>query len=83
MSDIYKNVMGKVIGQAIKDLIYAGPQEKLDAIKYVQSDMFLEHCDIANFPRGLQDTLDEMSLLSSAERKVVGKMVMEELAHCS
>ena len=82
MSDIYKTVMNKVIHQAIKDLIYAGAQEKVDAVKYIQSDLFLEHCDIASFPRGLQDTLDEMLLMSKAEQKVVAKMVMEELADC-
>jgi len=82
MSDIYKTVMNKVIHQAIKDLISAGPQEKSDAIKYIQSDMFLEHCDIAHFPRGLQDTLDEMLLMSRSEQRVVAKMVMEELADC-
>ena len=82
MSDIYKTVMSKVIHQAIKDLIGAGPQEKVDAIKYIQSDMFLEHCDIAQFPRGLQDTLDEMLLMSRSEQKVVAKMVIEELADC-
>lgn len=82
MSDIYKTVMNKVIHQAIKDLIDAGPQEKIDAIKYIQSDVFLEHCDVAQFPRGLQDTLDEMLLMSKWEQKVVAKMVMEELADC-
>jgi hypothetical protein len=82
VSDIYKTVMSRVIHQAIKDLVYSGPQEKSDAIKYVQSDLFLEHCAIARFPRGLQDALDEMMLMSRAEQKVVAKMVIEELASC-
>lgn len=82
MSDIYKTVMSRVIHQAIKDLVYAGPQEKQDAIQYLHSDAFLEHCDIAKFPRGLQDALDEMLLLSKAEQKIVAKMVVEELADC-
>lgn len=82
MSDIYKTVMSKVIHQAIKDLIAAGPQEKVDAIRYIHSDLFLEHCDIAHYPRGLQETLDEMLLMSKPEQKIVAKMVFEELADC-
>lgn len=80
MSDIYKTVYSKVIFQAIRDLVGAGPQEKEDAVKYLQSPAFLSHCCIAGFPDGLQDALDEMLLLSRTEQKVVAKMVMEELA---
>lgn len=80
MSDIYKVVYGKVIGQAIKDIIGDSPQEKEDAIRYLHSDVFRDHCEIARYPVGLQDTLDEMLLLSGAEQKFVAKMVMEELS---
>tara|TARA_Y100000385_G_C12887164_1_gene548334 strand:+ start:484 stop:678 length:195 start_codon:yes stop_codon:yes gene_type:complete len=61
-------------------LVGARAQEKDDAIKYLQSPAFLAHCDVAGFPCGLQDALDEMLLLSKTEQKVVAKMVMEELA---
>ncbi len=80
MSNIYKTVYIKVIFQAIRDLVGARAQEKDDAIKYLQSPAFLAHCDVAGFPCGLQDALDEMLLLSKTEQKVVAKMVMEELA---
>jgi len=79
VSDIYKTVYSKVIFQAIRDLVGAQPQEKEDAVKYLQSPAFLMHCDIAGFPCGLQDALDEMLLLSKTEQKVVAQMVMEEL----
>tara|TARA_R100001198_G_C5109233_1_gene137608 strand:+ start:120 stop:371 length:252 start_codon:yes stop_codon:yes gene_type:complete len=80
VSNIYKTVYIKVIFQAIRDLVGARAQEKDDAIKYLQSPAFLAHCDVAGFPCGLQDALDEMLLLSKTEQKVVAKMVMEELA---
>ena len=79
MSDIYKVVYSKVIKQAIKDLIGAAPTEKEDAIRYLHSDAFLDHCVIAEYLRGLQDALDEMMLMSKPERSVVAKMLMEEL----
>ncbi len=82
MSNIYKTVYSKVIFQAIRDLVGTRAQEKDDAIKYLQSPAFLAHCDVAGFPCGLQDALDEMLLLSRMEQKVVAKMVMEELATC-
>lgn len=80
MSDIYRVVYGKVIAQAIKDLVGESPQERDDAIRYLHSDMFRDHCEVAKYPVGLQDTLDEMLLLSGAEQKFVARMVMEELA---
>jgi hypothetical protein len=79
MSDTYKMVYGKVIFQAIRDLIGTQPQEKADAIRYLQSPAFLSHCEIAGYPVGLQDALDEMLLLSQTEQQVVARMVMEEL----
>lgn len=83
MSDIYKTVYSKVIFQAIRDLVGSQPQEKQDAVKYLQSPAFLSHCETAGFPSGLQDALDEMLLLSRAEQKVVARMVMEELTSCA
>ena len=83
MSSIYKTVYSKVIFQAIRDLVGSQPQEKQDAVKYLQSPAFLAHCDIAGFPSGLQDALDEMLLLSRTEQKVVARMVMEELTSCA
>lgn len=80
MSGIYKTVYAKVISQAIKDLISDQPQLKADAVKYLQSPSFLKHCNIAGFPFGLQDALDEMLLLSKPEQRVVARMLMEELA---
>jgi hypothetical protein len=79
MSDTYKMVYGKVIFQAIRDLVGGQSQEKADAIKYLQSPVFLAHCEIAGYPVGLQDALDEMLLLSQTEQRVVARMVMEEL----
>ena len=79
MSDTYKLVYGKVIFQAIRDLIGAKSQEKADAIKYLQSPAFLHHCDVAGYPDGLQDALDEMLLLSKPEQQIVAQMVMDEL----
>jgi len=75
-------VYAKVIGQAIKDLISDQPQLKVDAVKYLQSPSFLKHCNIAGYPLGLQDALDEMLLLSKTEQVVVARMLMEELADC-
>ena len=83
MSSIYKTVYSKVIFQAIRDLVGSQPQEKQDAVKYLQSPAFLAHCDMAGFPSGLQDALDEMLLLSRTEQKVVARMVMEELTSCA
>jgi hypothetical protein len=83
MSGIYKTVYSKVIFQAIRDLVGPQPQEKEDAVKYLQSPAFLSHCEIAGFPSGLQDALDEMLLLSRTEQKVVARMVMEELTSCA
>jgi hypothetical protein len=83
MSGIYKTVYSKVIFQAIRDLVGSQPQEKEDAVKYLQSPAFLSHCEIAGFPSGLQDALDEMLLLSRTEQKVVARMVMEELTSCA
>ena len=54
-------------------------QEKVDAIRYLQSPAFLNHCDIAGYPAGLQDALDEMLMLSWPEQQVVAQMVMDEL----
>jgi hypothetical protein len=82
MSDVYKTVYSKVIFQAIRDLVGSEPQERKDAIKYLQSPAFLVHCQTAGYPVGLQDALDEMLLLSATEQKVVAKMVMEELSEC-
>ena len=79
MSDTYKLVYGKVIFQAIRDLIGAQSQEKADAIKYLQSPAFIHHCEIAGYPAGLQDALDEMLMLSWPEQQVVARMVMDEL----
>ena len=79
MSDTYKLVYGKVIFQAIRDLIGAQSQEKADAIKYLQSPAYIYHCEIAGYPAGLQDALDEMLLLSRPEQQVVARMVMDEL----
>ena len=79
MSDTYKMVYGKVIFQAIRDLIGNQPQERADAIKYLQSPAFLSHCEIAGYPAGLQDALDEMLMLSWPEQQVVARMVMDEL----
>ena len=83
MSDIYKTVYSKVIFQAIRDLVGSQPQEKQDAVKYLQSPAFLSHGESAGFPSGLQDALDEMLLLSKTEQKVVARMVMEELTSCA
>jgi hypothetical protein len=82
MSDVYRTVYSKVIFQAIRDLVGSEPQERKDAIKYLQSPAFLVHCQTAGYPVGLQDALDEMLLLSATEQKVVAKMVMEELSEC-
>tara|TARA_R100001510_G_C7632724_1_gene191328 strand:- start:1104 stop:1346 length:243 start_codon:yes stop_codon:yes gene_type:complete len=79
MSDTYKLVYGKVIFQAIRDLIGTRSQEKVDAIRYLQSPAFLNHCEIAGYPAGLQDALDEMLMLSWPEQQVVAQMVMDEL----
>lgn len=83
MSDVYKTVYGKVILQAIRDLVCSGSQERKDAIKYLQSPAFIVHCQTAGYPVGLQDALDEMLLLSDTEQKVFAKMVMEELVDCA
>ena len=83
MSGIYKTVYAKVISQAIKDLICDQPLERQAAIKYLQSPAFLKHCNIAGYPFGLQDALDEMLLLSITEQRVVARMLMEELADCA
>jgi len=83
VSGIYKTVYAKVISQAIKDLISDQSQIKADAIKYLQSPAFLKHCNIAGYPFGLQDALDEMLLLSKIEQRAVVRMLVEELADCA
>jgi len=60
-------------------LIGTRSQEKVDAIRYLQSPAFLNHCEIAGYPAGLQDALDEMLMLSWPEQQVVAQMVMDEL----
>jgi hypothetical protein len=79
VSDTYKIVYSKVINRAIRDLVGSQHQERDDALKYMKSQAFIEHCRIAGYPEALQDALDEMVLLSSVEQKIVAELVMEEL----
>ena len=80
MSEIYKTVYTKVIQQAIKDLVCNHINDREAATKYLNSKVFISHCDIAGYPVGLRDTLNEMLLLSRPQQKVVVELVMEELA---
>ena len=80
MSDTYKIVYGKVIGQAIKDLVCNYQPDREAAVKYLKSEAFNDHCQIAGYPDGLRDALDEMLSLSRPQQKVVAQLVMEKLA---
>ncbi len=83
MSDTYKIIYSKVIIQAIKDMVCSHQNDREAAIKYLKSNAFLRHCEMAGFPAGLQDALDEMLLLSRAQQTVVVQMVMDELLQCA
>ena len=80
MLDTYKIVYGKVIGQAIKDLVCNHQPDREAAVKYLKSEAFIDHCQIAGYPDGLRDALDEMLSLSRPQQKVVAQLVMEKLA---
>ena len=69
-----------MIQQAIKDLVCNHINDREAATKYLNSKVFISHCDIAGYPAGLRDTLNEMLLLSRPQQKVVVELVMEELA---
>jgi len=79
-SDTYKIVYSKVIFRAIKDMVSGRAENRQDAIKYLKSEAFLQHCRVAGFPCELQDALDEMLLLSNTQQKLVAEMFLEELA---
>lgn len=79
-SDTYRIVYSKVIFRAIKDLVSGQEDNRQDAIKYLKSEAFLQHCRVAGFPSELQDALDEMLLLSTTQQKFVAEMFLEELA---
>jgi len=80
VSDTYKLVFSGVIKRAIKDTVGSSSQERADAIRYIHSDLFRQHCKIAGFPMGLQDTLDEMVQMSRAEQIFVAEEVLEALS---
>ena len=80
MSDTYKIVYGKVIGQAIKDLVCNHQHDREAAVKYLKSEAFIDHCQMAGYPVELRDALDEMLSLSRPQQKVVAQLVMEKLA---
>ena len=67
MSDTYKIVYSKVINRAIRDLVGSQHQERDDALKYMKSKSFLEHCRIAGYPEALQHALDEGGEAQSKE----------------
>lgn len=79
VSDTYKLVFGSVIKRAIKDVVGVSPQDRADAIRYIHSDLFRQHCEIAGYPKGLQDTLDEMVQMSQAEQIFVAVEVLDAL----
>lgn len=79
VSDTYKFVFGSVIKRAIKDVVGCSAQDRADAIRYIQSDLFLQHCEVAGYPKGLQDTLDEMVQMSQAEQMFVAAEVLHAL----
>ena len=80
MSDTYKIVYGKVIGQAIKDLVCNHQHDRESAVKYLKSEAFIDHCQMAGYPDELRDALDEMLSLSRPQQKFVAQLVMEKLA---
>jgi|TARA_R100001480_G_scaffold142781_1_gene140385 hypothetical protein len=80
VSDTYKIVYGKVIGQAIKDLVCNHQHDREAAVKYLKSEAFIDHCQMAGYPDELRDALDEMLSLSRPQQKVVAQLVMEKLA---
>ena len=79
MSEIYKLVYTKVIGQAIKDLVCNHDSDRKAAVKYLKSNAFMNHCDMAGYPAELRDTLNEMLFLSRPQQRLVAELVMEEL----
>ncbi len=79
MLDTYKIVYGKVIGQAIKDLVCNHQHDRDAAVKYLKSEAFIDHCQIAGYPDGLRDALDEMLSLSRPQQKVYAQLVMERM----
>lgn len=78
-SDTYRIVYSKVIFRAIKDLVSGQSDNRQNAIKYLKSEAFLQHCRVAGFPCELQNALDEMLLLSNTQQKLVAEMFLEEL----
>ena len=71
----------KVIGTAIKDLVSDHEPDREDSVKYVNSKVFINHCEMAGYsPAGLRDTLNEILSLSRPQQKVVMSLVMERLA---
>jgi len=73
-------VYGKVIRQAIKDLVCNHDKDREAAVKYLKSKAFSEHCQTAGYPAGLRNTLEELLLLSVTQQRVVVEMVMENLS---
>jgi len=69
-----------VIQQAIKDLVCNHINDREAATKYLNSKVFISHCDIAGYPAGLRDTLNEILSLSRPQQKAVMPLVMERLA---
>jgi len=80
VSDTFSLVYGKVIRQAIKDLVCNHDKDRESAIKYLKSQAFSEHCQTAGYPSGLRNTLEELLLLSATQQRVVVEMVMERLS---
>ena len=79
MSKIYKTLYKKVIGQAIKDLVCNHDVDRKVAVKYLKSNAFMNHCNMAGYPAELRETLNEMLLLSRPQQRLVAELVMEEL----
>lgn len=79
MSDLWRNIARKIIGQALKDLSDRSKPDYDTALAYVRSEKFTEHCSEAGYPAELRDAIDEMVQLSDIEKRYVLKEILTAL----
>ena len=58
-----------IIHQAIKDIAAGDEKEFISAKIYIDSAMFIDDCRTSGYPLELLDTLQELMLVSTTERK--------------
>jgi hypothetical protein len=70
----------RIIRRAIQDLASSNPNLLRHAEAYIISAHFMHHCEEAEYPYGLLDTLNAMVRRSKVERVFLSKEVIRVLS---